>query len=40
VIDARKLSGVLSAVEAADESLFHMGAKRVDFIPRVDDRRD
>jgi len=40
VIEADKLSDVLSAVEAAHESLFRMGAKRVDFILRVDDRRD
>jgi uncharacterized protein (TIGR00106 family) len=40
VIEAEKLSDILSAVEAAHESLFRMGAKRVDFILRVDDRRD
>jgi uncharacterized protein (TIGR00106 family) len=40
VIEAQKLSDILSAVEAAHESLFLMGAKRVDFILRVDDRRD
>ena len=40
VIEARKLSDILSAIEAAHESLFRMGAKRVDFVLRVDDRRD
>ena len=40
MIEAEKLSDILRAVEAAHESLFHMGAKRVDFILRVDDRRD
>jgi uncharacterized protein (TIGR00106 family) len=40
VIEAEKLSDILSAVEAAHESLLRMGAKRVDFILRVDDRRD
>ena len=40
VIEAEDLSDIFSAVEAAHESLFRMGAKRVDFILRVDDRRD
>jgi len=40
MIEAEKLSDILRAVGAAHESLFHMGAKRVDFILRVDDRRD
>jgi len=40
VIEAENLSDILSAAEAAHESLFRMGAKRVDFILRVDDRRD
>jgi uncharacterized protein (TIGR00106 family) len=40
VIEAEKLSDILLAVEAAHESLFHTGAKRVNFILRVDDRRD
>ncbi|HXW95640.1 MAG TPA: MTH1187 family thiamine-binding protein [Nitrososphaerales archaeon] len=40
VIEAEELSDILSAVETAHESLFSMGAKRVDFILRVDDRRD
>ena len=40
VIEAEKLSDILLAVEAAHESLFRMGAKRVDFMLRVDDRRD
>jgi len=40
MIEAEKLSDILSAVKAAHESLFRMGAKRVDFILRVDDRRD
>jgi uncharacterized protein (TIGR00106 family) len=40
VIEAGKLSDILPAVQAAHESLFRMGAKRVDFMLRVDDRRD
>jgi len=40
VIEAEELSDILHAVEAAHESLFRMGARRVDFILRVDDRRD
>jgi uncharacterized protein (TIGR00106 family) len=40
VIEAEKLSNILRAVQAAHESLFRMGAKRVDFMLRVDDRRD
>jgi len=40
VIEAENLSDILSAAKAAHESLFRMGAKRVDFILRVDDRRD
>jgi len=40
VIESEKLSNILSAVERAHESLFRMGARRVDFVLRVDDRRD
>jgi uncharacterized protein (TIGR00106 family) len=40
VIEAERLSDILTAVEAAHESLFRHGAKRVDFFLRVDDRRD
>ena len=40
VIEARRLSEIFTAVEAAHESLFRQGAKRVDFTLRVDDRRD
>jgi len=40
VIEAERLSDILTAVEAAHESLFRQGAKRVDFMLRVDDRRD
>jgi uncharacterized protein (TIGR00106 family) len=40
VIEAKKLSDVVSAVEAAHEALFKLGARRVDFTLRVDDRRD
>lgn len=40
VIEAKRLSDILTAVEAAHESLFRQGAKRVDFTLRVDDRRD
>ena len=40
VIEAEKLSDILSAVAKAHQSLFRMGAKRVDFVLRVDDRRD
>jgi len=40
VIEGEKLSDILPAVEAAHESLFRMGARRVDFVLRVDDRRD
>lgn len=40
VIEAERLSDILPAVEASHESLFRMGAKRVDFVLRVDDRRD
>jgi uncharacterized protein (TIGR00106 family) len=40
VIEAKKLSDILTAVETAHESLFRQGAKRVDFTLRVDDRRD
>jgi uncharacterized protein (TIGR00106 family) len=40
VMEAERLSEILRAVEAAHESLFRVGAKRVDFTLRVDDRRD
>lgn len=40
VIEAERLSNILSAVQRAHESLFRMGAGRVDFTLRVDDRRD
>jgi uncharacterized protein (TIGR00106 family) len=40
VMEANDLSEILAAVEAAHESVFRAGAKRVDFILRVDDRRD
>jgi uncharacterized protein (TIGR00106 family) len=40
VIEAKSLSDILKAVEAAHESLFRRGAMRVDFTLRVDDRRD
>jgi uncharacterized protein (TIGR00106 family) len=40
VIEARRLSDILAVVGAAHESLFRLGAKRVDFTLRVDDRRD
>jgi uncharacterized protein (TIGR00106 family) len=40
VIEAKRLSDILTAVESAHESLFRQGAMRVDFTLRVDDRRD
>jgi uncharacterized protein (TIGR00106 family) len=40
VIEAERLSDILTAVKAAHESLFRQGARRVDFVLRVDDRRD
>ena len=40
VIEAEGLSEVLSAVESAHEAVIGMGAKRVAFTLRVDDRRD
>jgi uncharacterized protein (TIGR00106 family) len=40
VMEAETLSEIFTAVEAAHNSVFKMGAKRVDFILRVDDRRD
>jgi uncharacterized protein (TIGR00106 family) len=40
VMEAARLSEILRAVEAAHESLFREGAKRVDFTLRVDDRKD
>lgn len=40
VMEARKLSDIMAAVEATNERLFEEGAKRVSFTLRVDDRRD
>jgi uncharacterized protein (TIGR00106 family) len=40
VLEAKNLSDILSAVGAAHEAVFSLGAKRVAFILRVDDRRD
>jgi len=40
VIEAERLSDIMTAVEAAHESLFRHGSRRVDFTLRVDDRRD
>jgi uncharacterized protein (TIGR00106 family) len=40
IVEARDLSDILDAIEAAHERLFSMGAKRVSFDLRVDDRRD
>jgi len=40
VVEADKISEIFKAVEAAHEALFKEGAMRVDFILRVDDRRD
>lgn len=40
VIEAKDLSEILAAVEAAHKSVLRAGAKRVDFVLRVDDRRD
>ena len=40
VIESARLSSILAAVEGAHEAVFAMGAKRVDFTLRVDDRRD
>jgi uncharacterized protein (TIGR00106 family) len=40
VLEAKNLSDILSAVEAAHAAVFSLGAKRVDFVLRVDDRRD
>jgi uncharacterized protein (TIGR00106 family) len=40
VIEAKNLSEIMAAVAAAHETLFKLGAKRVDFTLRVDDRRD
>ena len=40
VLEAKRLSDILKAIQVAHESLFRQGAKRVDFILRVDDRRD
>ena len=40
VMEAESLAAILEAVEAAHEAVFAEGAKRVDFILRIDDRRD
>ena len=40
VIEAKRLSDILAAVEAANERLFEAGAERVIITLRVDDRRD
>jgi len=40
VIEAKSLSDILMAVEAAHESVFSQGARRVGFTLTVDDRRD
>ena len=40
VIEADHLADILNAVEVAHERIFQLGAKRVDFTLRVDDRRD
>ncbi len=40
VIEADTLREILDAVMTAHESLFNSGLKRVDFILKVDDRRD
>jgi len=40
VIEARSLSEILAAVQAAHERVFREGAKRVAFTLTVDDRRD
>lgn len=40
VIEAEELPEIFRAVEMAHEAMFKEGAMRVDFILRVDDRRD
>lgn len=40
ILEADSLSDVMDVVKKAHESLFKMGAMRVSFILRVDDRRD
>ena len=40
VIEGRTLSVFLVSVESAHEAVFSLGARRVDFTLRVDDRRD
>jgi uncharacterized protein (TIGR00106 family) len=40
VIEADSLPQILEAVGRAHESVFREGARRVDFVLRVDDRRD
>lgn len=40
VIEAERLSDIMVAVEAAHGAVASLGAKRIDFTLRVDDRRD
>jgi uncharacterized protein (TIGR00106 family) len=40
VLEADHLDSILKAVSAAHKAVFRQGARRVDFILRVDDRRD
>jgi len=40
VMEADELSDILDAVGAAHAAVFRAGARRVDFMLRVDDRRD
>lgn len=40
VLEADNIDQIFRAVSLAHEELFRLGAQRVDFILRVDDRRD
>lgn len=40
VIESPSLSYILAAVQSAHEAVFGLGARRVDFTLRIDDRRD
>jgi len=40
VIEAKSLSDIFMAVEAAHEAVFSQGARRVGFTLTLDDRRD
>ncbi|MEM0118623.1 MAG: MTH1187 family thiamine-binding protein [Conexivisphaerales archaeon] len=40
VLEADDLTTIFKAVSAAHEAVFSEGAERVDFLLRVDDRRD